>query len=327
MIVVKHQDNKTLLCPDLDDIDKLMSCLNGLKIKFGVSKEPVIEVDDGLVSELNKRLIPLKNHLKIHPSFIEWKSQNLKSPVLIKCGIINSKIYKGGYDLPHKEIEDVCKYFFKPAVRQQRYIDKKWDGYIHLYKRWLHEFPTGLLGDVCDVLKKNNIPFNVEYIYEQRPPRQYDWVADDGITPDPDQIEAIDACIHGLRGICKAPTGYGKTQVLAKRLMVGFGVPTLFVANKKSLLDDAAEAFRFGVTGINHDDVIQIKDGWFGETKITSKTSYEDVKPLRAPIIVATIQSLHARLQDERTKPYLIEWLHNVCKFIMVVSNICRANG
>lgn len=154
--------------------------------------------------------------------------------------------------------------------------------------------------------------------YETRPAKQFEWTVDDGITPDPDQIESIEAAIKGVRGILKCPTGFGKTAVLAKRLTAHYGVPTLFVANKKTLLDDAAKEFREGIKGLKYEDVIQIKDGWFGDIKLGPSTSAEQVKPLTAPIIVATVQSLHARLSDERTKPHLVHWLRNVCKFVMV---------
>lgn len=105
--------------------------------------------------------------------------------------------------------------------------------------------------------------------------------------------------------------------MLAKRLTIKFGVPTLFLANKKTLLDDAAEEFREGIRGIKEDDVIQIKDGWFGKCKIKKETTSDEIPYLEAPIIVATIQSIHARLQDPRTKGPLLYWLKNVCKFVM----------
>ncbi|MCX8074121.1 MAG: DEAD/DEAH box helicase family protein [Clostridia bacterium] len=322
MIVVKYKDNNIILEVDYHNIDSLKEMLDNknYKYSYGDSTTPTLILPIECVYNLNSDLTPFKNELEIDQSFVEWKNKNInvKTPVLIRCGVITSKIYKGSYDIPHKDIEDVCKYFFKPAVKQQRYIDKKWDGYIHLYKKWLHEFPTGLLNDVCGVLEKHNIPYVVEYTYEQKPKRQFDWKPKDLFQLEPDQIEAIEAAMKGLRGVVKAPTGFGKTAALARYLTAYHGVPTLFIANKKTLLDDAAEDFKNGIEGLNADDVIQIKDGWFGKTKITGSTRIEDIKPLDAPIIVATIQSLSARLKDERTQPYLIEWLHDKCKFVMV---------
>lgn len=283
-------------------------------------KPSIFEIHPKYVYELNNMLSDnLANRVSVDNSFREWKSkQKVETPVLIRCGVVHSKIYPGRIKLPTDKIKEVTRYFFKPAVNMQKYKDGKWDGYLNLYDARSRKFLTGLLSKVLEVLRNNQIPYTVEYTYEQAPKKQFDWVVDDNIVPDPDQIEAIEAGIDGRRGVIKAPTGFGKTAVLAKRLTVNFAVPTLFVANKKSLLDDAAEEFRDGIKGIKKADVIQIKDGWFGDTKIISTTKESDVKPLKAPIIVATIQSLNARLKDPRTKSHLIHWLHDVCKFVMV---------
>ena len=107
-----------------------------------------------------------------------------------------------------------------------------------------------------------------------------------------------------------------KTFVLAKSIVAHFGVPTLFVANKKSLLDDAVETFKTGIVGVSKGDIAQIKDGQFGETKLTKDT--ESASPIKAPIVVATIQSLHARIKDERTREAMLHWLRNVCKLVMI---------
>ena len=114
-----------------------------------------------------------------------------------------------------------------------------------------------------------------------------------------------------------------KTAILAKRLTAKFGVQTLFVANKKSLLDDAKEEFLDGIVGLDVNDVGEIKDGVFGNMRITGDTQLLDVKPLDQKIIVATIQSLDAKLKDPRTSANLIQWLKNV-EFLMVVSKVCR---
>ncbi|MGL5712609.1 MAG: DEAD/DEAH box helicase family protein, partial [Paraclostridium sp.] len=280
----------------------------------------MLSTDIKNIDILNKELLLFKNVLKFDKSFIRWRSAHKgKSPVIIRAGVINSKIYKGGYDLPHKDIEDVCKYFFEPAVRQKRFKEKKWDGFIHLYKKWVHEFPTGLLDKVCDVLKSKDIPFKVEYAYDVEVPRQFDWKAKHLFEPTDDQKDALEACLNGKRGVCKAVTGFGKTSMLARYLTASHGVPTLFIANKKVLVEDAAKDFIAGIEGITSDDVVSIKDGMFCGMKITASTIREDVGNISQPIIVATIQSLSARLKDERTKGSLLYWLRNVCKFVMVV--------
>lgn len=113
-----------------------------------------------------------------------------------------------------------------------------------------------------------------------------------------------------------------KTAMLARYLTANHGVPTLFIANKKVLLDDAKEDFINGIDGLYEDDVAQIKDGKFGDINLRKKDSFtqEDLNNSlrKKKVVVATIQSLHARLSDPKTKPALIEWLHDICKFVMI---------
>jgi superfamily II DNA or RNA helicase len=282
----------------------------------------VFEVPARYVYELNNILSnckQIKDCTVLDDSFKLWRQKSrLPNPMLIRCGVVYSRIYPGQTKLPVKELETATRFFLKAAVNMQKYKEGKWDGYINLYNRRQRTFPTGLLPKILEVLRDKGMPYLLEYAYDRTPKPQFHWKVEDGFTPDPDQIEAIDAGIKGRRGVIKAPTGFGKTAILAKRLTASFAVPTLFVANKKTLLDDAAEEFRSGIKGLKATDVIQIKDGWFGDVKITSNTTEADIKPLTAPVVVATIQSLHARLNDRRTRPFLILWLHEVCKFIMV---------
>lgn len=184
------------------------------KLRFDMSTKGnnlILSLDIGDIDVLNRELKSFKKHIVLDNSFILWKEKHKgKAPVVIRVGVVDSKIYKGQYTLPHKEIEDACKYFFAPAVRQKKFKEGKWDGYIHLYKKWLHQFPTGLLDKVCDVLDRNGIPYRVEYTYEVDVDRQFGWQAKHLFEPEEDQWEALNACIKGKRGICKAPTGFGK---------------------------------------------------------------------------------------------------------------------
>lgn len=110
--------------------------------------------------------------------------------------------------------------------------------------------------------------------------------------------------------------------MLARYLTVEHGVPTLFIANKKVLLDDALNDFKEGIEGLYDSDISQIKDGMFGDINLRKKNSYteDDLRQSlkNKKIIVATIQSLFTRLEDEKTKGALIDWLRNHCKFVMI---------
>ena len=303
-------------CETMGDFEELRPIVADFKtLLYGPNGTLSIDVSE--VDILNKALFPVKKKLKIEQSFIEWKKTRLQTPAVIRVGVIDSKIIKGTLPIPHSDIEEVTKFFVKAAFMSKQFKEKKWDGYVKLYKRWEKTFPTGLLSDVCEALDKINFKYKIEYIYDKSPERQFDWKIKELFEPSEDQLEAVKVCTR-TRGVLKAPTGMGKTSMMARYLTVEHGVPTLFVANKKSLLDDCAKDFLEGIDGLNSEDIIQIKDGWFGNQKITPSTTASDVRPITAPIVVATIQSLSARLKDERTRPYLLDFLRNKCKFLQV---------
>lgn len=333
---IDYQNDFVLVTADNPDENKqIMECLNsaGLfslpnKIKY-VSGEWFIS--PSIIEKLNRALIPMKQKIRLTEAFSDWmgkykesrkklNTDNSGGSCVINVGVVESKIIPNGNKIPSDKLSKKMRYFFEGARNMKSFQDKKWDGYIQLYDKRFHTFPTGLLFDATAILEKEKVPYKMNILYDVAPDKRFDWVVDDGITPDPDQIEAVEYALKGRRGIVKAPTGFGKTAVLAKRLIAARGVPTLFIANKKLLLEDAKEEFLKGVVGLNNVDCI--KDGTYGNTKLKSG----EVPPqLSAPVVVATIQSLHARLFDERTAVLMKDWLNNVCQFVMV--DECQAVG
>lgn len=95
-------------------------------------------------------------------------------------------------------------------------------------------------------------------------------------------------------------------------------MPTLFIANKKTLLDDAKDSFVNLIDGLEESEVDEIKDGIFGKIKIKKNTKESDIPALDSHIIVATIQSLHSRLNDPRTSKNLKKWLSKICKLVII---------
>jgi superfamily II DNA or RNA helicase len=244
--------------------------------------------------------------------------------VVIECDAVMAFL-RPNKSLPdgvEDEIDKATRYFFKGAVRDHRFKRGLWDGYIRLYNKRNKRFYTGLVHLVTPVLDKFKLTYEIINNYETSVPRQFEWIVNDGIQPDPDQIEAIAAGYNGKRGVLKAPTGFGKTAILAKNLVARFGVPTLFVANKIALLDDAASEFVKGMDG----DPISV--GEIKEGKFCGRTITKDMPPIEkieTPIVVATIQSLYKNLMNPVTKDVLGDWLANICKFIMV--DECQAVG
>lgn len=211
MITVKTNNQDLILECDAGIAGDVLYNLSSYNPRYEGTDKVNIYVSMDRINEINKDLLRYKGQLKLDSSFIEWKDKFAgKTPVLIRAGVITSRIYKSPhYDIPHKELEDSVKYFFKPAVNQKAYKDKKWDGYIHLYKRWKYEFPTGLLDRICDVLDNKKIPYRVEYSYETKPQRQFNWKAKHLFTPSEDQLEAVKACVEAGRCVAKASTGFG----------------------------------------------------------------------------------------------------------------------
>ena len=324
-MLLSYKEGFILIQPDTEDESRqIMNVLNenGLFANNNAGfKSGCWFIKERFLPKLNKILIPFKGHIKKDSAFERYLS-------LFKAsGSVNLEIIYGpnfckviGPDkyLPNSDFEKKMRYFFKGAVNMKSYKEQKWDGYILLWNKRTRTFPSGLLSRAEKILKDKGISYNVKRVFDF-PERRFNWTICDNITPDPDQEEAVRMALSGKRGVVKAPTGFGKTAVLAKRLTAGFGVPTLFVANKKALLDDAAEEFMSGIKGLT--SVGQIKDGVFDLEKTKGNFSPK----ITSPVIVATIQSLDARLKDEVTGPVLRDWLNNVCQFVMV--DECQAVG
>lgn len=325
MITLEHVNRKIYVVPDDASNADVQKALG--KMKWAMYVGGIFEVKEIYLDELSIALKPFSKDLAMSPAFKtyavwfrgaeEEKGGEGKSGTILVYAYVNHCIIKS-QNFPFEELDAKMKYFFKPAKRSKKYLDGKWDGYIHLLdQKTKRSFPTGLLFIAKEVFTKAGYNYRIIYKYDRSPKKEFDWYVDDGITPDPDQIEAIRLAYEAKRSVCKAPTGFGKTAILAKRLTCKFGVRTLFVANKKSLLDDARDEFIKGIVGITELDVGEIKDGIFGHKHIDGDTTADEVPTLDMPIMVATIQSLHAKLTDERTSEKLRNWLSGV-RFCMV---------
>lgn len=325
LITMEYTQKKIFVVPDGEDFPLVEKVFKG--VDWATYNCGVWEIRRAFFDELSTLLAPFKDRLVLSKAFKafaeEFRETNTerytggkKGTVLIYANVNNSVIQSRHY--PYEALDTAMKYFFKPAKRSKKFQEGLWDGYIHLLDlRNKKVFPTGLLFIAKEVLEKEGYSYKIVYKYDRAPARQFNWYVDDGITLDPDQIEAVRLAYEAKRSVCKAPTGFGKTAILAKQLTAKFGVRTLFVANKKSLLDDARDEFVKGIVGLEFNDVGEIKDGIFGHTRIDGQTRTDQIPDLDMPVIVATIQSLDAKLKDPRTSHKLKEWLSGV-KFIMV---------
>lgn len=337
-MLLSYKNKEIFITPDDEnESKKIMTILNEAGLFFRGRAEYLANgkyrLYASLLPTLNKILIPLKDNIRQDDEFKKYvamfKEQYVKSGGNVKKGLlivknVNTCQIIGPKSLvPKTDIEKKTRYFFEGAKNSKKFKEGKWDGYINLYRDYKRTFPTGLLPRVEEVLKSHSVPYRVETAYDEAPKPQFSWEICDDFVLDPDQVDAVKAGLDGKRGILKAPTGFGKTAILAKRLTAGFKVPTLFIANRKSLLDDAASEFMSGIKGLT--SVGQIKDGWFDTSRVVEIDGEEYFPNIESPVIVATVQSLSARLEDERSAPVLKYWLNNVCKFVMV--DECQAVG
>ena len=253
------------------------------------------------------------------PGFVAWSNSLQKPAVEIECDINYSRII---WNIKNKKVEDEiskrCAYFVMGAVNTNLYKRGIWDGYNRLYSDKTKKFPTGLIYLVEDVLIHNNISYVKYNLYNPDPPREFNWRPNGKIVPEEDQELAVSIAYQRKRGVVKAPTGYGKTAIVSVNTVAAFAVPTLFIANKKTLLDDAKDAFIGLIDGLDPSKVHEIKNSLFGDIKLKKDTKQEDIPNLDSHIIVATIQSLASRLEDPRTKGKLTDWLQNKCKLFIV---------
>ena len=324
-MLIKFDDHYFYIqAEDVEDFNllaKLFEPIDGVNLvqntyyTFKIDESAIKQVDGALTKGYPKE------KTRKDPTFVAWVAKNISKvkPVRFAVGPVYTAIVTNGNDIPKTQLKDAMKYFTKSATRSRAYLNKKWDGYINLLDLRHMKFPTGLLEDACKILHENKVPYEIEYLYDTAPPKEFKWKAADLFEPTQDQLEAVQACVKHKRGICKAPTSFGKTSMLSRYVICEFAVPTLFVANRKTLLDDAASDFIKGIEGLKESEVGEIKDGIYG--KKNDKTVNID----KYKIVCATIQSLHAKLfplketeESRKIADDLKEWLQERCKLLIV---------
>lgn len=109
---------------------------------------------------------------------------------------------------------DMLRYLSPKATSYNpAFMSGKWDGFVTLYDYYKSQFPTGLLPRVINILKEQNIEY--ELVYNRN---HVDYTNDIVYTPihrlRQYQQDAVDAALKWRRGIIHIPTGGGKTEVI-----------------------------------------------------------------------------------------------------------------
>lgn len=132
---------------------------------------------------------------------------------------------------------------------------RKWDGYINFFALETGKFLTGLLPEVCAVLKSKNIEYDIE---DTRPnsPFQIEPIDDQflnswlpegksPITLYDYQVEFINKTIKHRRGVIFAPTSAGKTNIMIGILKaLPPNIPTLVLQNRVTLAQQNYEEIK-----------------------------------------------------------------------------------
>lgn len=188
-----------------------------------------------------------------------------------------------GPNIPWNEVIPITSYFDKGAKNSKSY-GKSWSGFNHLFNPIRGTFPSGLLERIIFILSKNQIPFNINQTFTYPKP-SLNIQPIFPFIPTQDQIDSVEALFIANNGIAKLPTGFGKTSYVAASLIARKGVPSLFLANKRVLTDDAKNDF---------DDVFKnsdIKVGMIGDGVFDP-----------GDITIASIQTIAAALKPPTIK-------------------------
>lgn len=139
-----------------------------------------------------------------------------------------------GRRLTREEEDNIDEYW------QTVELQYKWDGKQHFWRSG--RIPTGLVMKVLKILKKHSVDYIVNDL--RKKPKQELQTKFGGITPFQDQLDAALRAVDKQRGIIQAPTGWGKTEVIAllidqlkMRTLILIHRETIFIQLQKRLQD------------------------------------------------------------------------------------------
>lgn len=156
-----------------------------------------------------------------------------------------------GEDSTHLKhlISSRCSYQVKNAQYTDAAARGKWDGWIRLFHRGTCIFPSGLLSRVEEVLKEEEVEyelsgFDFPDMLGSDDLEDYDWLRDY-------QLKGILEAYEAGRGIIHFPTGSGKSKLIVGLLSM-IGRTGICIVHRKELMDQMVEHLeeRFDKVGI-----------------------------------------------------------------------------
>jgi len=146
-------------------------------------------------------------------------------------------------------------YHFHPLYRS-----KKWDGFVKFFSDKTGKFLTGLLPEVLSVIKKyEEIPkLEVKYAHPELLRTEIDknfvqtFMPESNIELTDYQVDLVNQALKYKRGIVHAPTGAGKSFILASIIKcITPGVKILVLQNKKDLaIQNHGELLRWKIDNV-----------------------------------------------------------------------------
>lgn len=177
---------------------------------------------------------------------------------------------------------------FSPAVQAGH-----WDGRYRLYDQRNHRFPAGLLSMVVRTAQARGLAVEQQDARQAAAPAP-GWEQTAGLWLRPYQRAALTACVRETRGIVKAPTGSGKSEIIAALTQA---VPCRWVmlVHKRDLMHQTAERIKLrtgeqcGFAG----------DGEWSPARITSCTFQTLFRALRSPAVQTLLRAAGGVMVDE----------------------------
>lgn len=162
---------------------------------------------------------------------------------------------------PARLVFDALSYPVEGARFSKAYKKGLWDGRKYLINKATYAFPTGLLDTVLDILKAENITYEINDQRVHHKPVTKDFTLK-GVNMSGKyayQLDAVKTAIKQKQGIIRMATGGGKTEVSCA-ITKYIGLPTLFIVTTRELLYQARERFMARL-GVGKDQIGLVGDG------------------------------------------------------------------
>lgn len=228
--------------------------------------------------------------------------------------IENDYSYFLSTDLQTKhEIWDRLRFRDKNYFHNRAYKMRKWDGYIPFFALETGKFLTGLLPEVCAVLKHFKIDYTIEdsrksapflyksvdqnFLNQWLPEKTLNGDKMKPITLHDYQVEFINMVIKHRRGIIYAPTSAGKSMIMLGILkLLPPNTPTLVLQNRVSLAQQNYD--EFNNWGIKDLGSLWGKSVNPNVVTVASVQSISKIEKLLPKIKVLIVDEIHDMMSD-----------------------------